>query len=188
MAVQFVLSFLVFWAVGFWLFWAGIDGREVVGCMWTFTGIIHAWLDFWLGLTAMEHNHVLRHVLKRVKGLLDYITSHYNIFAFLSGCLVASLLPIFPKQRVLQNRTLAIQVHTPILSLLISPLGTALSKEILDDTLGKEELGVGTRSGLTPSTTAVPMIPINEESQNPGFDRSTRYHRTGLNNAKVSET
>lgn len=34
-------------------------------------------------------------------------------------CLNASLLPMFPKQTQLQNKTLAIQVLTPMLSMLI---------------------------------------------------------------------
>lgn len=70
---------------------------------------------------------------------------------------------MFPKQRVLQNSTLAIQVQTPILSFLIRPPAMALSKEVFVDKLDNEAIGVGTRSGLTPSTMAVPIIPTNEE-------------------------
>lgn len=53
---------------------------------------------------------------------------------------------------------------------------------------GEGEGGDGIISGLSPSSIAVPVIPTNEERKNPGFERSMRYHRTGLTNAKVSDT
>ena len=43
-------------------------------------------------------------------------------------------------------------------------------------------------SGLTPSRTAVPAMPTSAERMKPGFERSIRYHRTGLTRAKVKET
>lgn len=53
---------------------------------------------------------------------------------------------------------------------------------------GEGEGGDGTISGLSPSSIAVPVIPTNEERKNPGFERSMRYHSTGLTRAKVSDT
>lgn len=124
-------------------------------CMWT--------LWAFAGHTTILQADGLRHRRKRVEELSYNIMLHYNVLALLPEGTDDSLLPIFPKQRVLQNRTLAIQVHTPMLSFLISPSKMALSTVTLDETLEREEVGVGTRSGLTPSTTAVPIIPINEE-------------------------
>lgn len=54
--------------------------------------------------------------------------------------------------------------------------------------MGEGEGGDGIISGLSPSSIAVPVIPTNEERKNPGFERSIRYHRTGLTKAKVSDT
>lgn len=45
----------------------------------------------------------------------------YETLGLLPGLPNANLLPIFPKHTLLQNNTLAIQVPTPMLSLLISP-------------------------------------------------------------------
>lgn len=46
----------------------------------------------------------------------------YEMLGLLIGAPRASLRPIFPKHTLLQNKTLAIQVMTPMLSLLIRPL------------------------------------------------------------------
>lgn len=43
-------------------------------------------------------------------------------------------------------------------------------------------------SGLIPSSTAVPTIPMNAERRNPGLERSIRYHKNGLTMARVRET
>ena len=48
-------------------------------------------------------------------------TTEFNAYGLLPGG-VASLLPIFPKHTLLQNRTLAIHMPTPMLSLLTRPL------------------------------------------------------------------
>ena len=42
-------------------------------------------------------------------------------------------------------------------------------------------------SGLTPRAMAVPARPMKVESRKPGFERSTRYQRTGLTRARVRE-
>lgn len=141
--------------VNFWVFESLWTGGAVGKCMWT--------LWAFAGRTTILQADGLRHRRKRVDELSYNIMLHYNVLALLPEGTDDSLLPIFPKQRVLQNRTLAIQVHTPMLSFLISPSKMALSTVTLDETLEREEVGVGTRSGLTPSTTAVPIIPINEE-------------------------
>ena len=97
---------------------------------------------------------------------------------------------MLPKQTLLQNRTLAIQVLTPMLSMLTKlPYPELLCKMLAALAFG-EGAGAGesTRLGLMASETAVPERPTTVERMNPGFDRSTRYHSTGLTNANVNET
>jgi len=48
--------------------------------------------------------------------------------------------------------------------------------------------GEGTMSGFMLKHIAVPVSPTIVERIKPGFERSTRYHSTGLTNANVSET
>jgi len=48
--------------------------------------------------------------------------------------------------------------------------------------------GDGTISGLMPSNAKVPAMPTSEDSRNPGFDLSTKYHNTGFARARVKET
>lgn len=102
----------------------------------------------------------------------------------------ASLLPIFPKHTLLQNRTLAIQVPIPMLSLLIKPSYTPESREVFDiePARGDGVAGEGTIPGLTPKAMAVPARPTSIESRKPVLERSTRYQRTGLTRARVRET
>jgi hypothetical protein len=52
---------------------------------------------------------------------------------------------------------------------------------------GYDVAGDGTISGFTLTKIAVPMIPTTVETKNPVFDRSMRYHKTGLTSASVSE-
>ena len=97
---------------------------------------------------------------------------------------------MLPKQTLLQNKTLAIQVLNPILSMLIKlSYPELLCKKLAALAFG-EGAGAGesTRLGLMLRETAVPARPTTEERMNPGFDRSTRYHSTGLTNANVNET
>lgn len=49
-------------------------------------------------------------------------------------------------------------------------------------------MGEGTISGLTLKAIAVPARPTSVERRKPGFERSTRYHSTGLTRARVNET
>lgn len=42
-------------------------------------------------------------------------------------------------------------------------------------------------SGLEASRRAVPVNPMQVERMNPGFERSTKYHKKGLTRAKVRE-
>lgn len=101
----------------------------------------------------------------------------------------ASLLPMFPKQTQLQNSTLAIHVLTPILSLVIRPSDRMPSKEELPAfARGIGVAGEGTISGFTPSSTTVPAIPTIADRKKPGFERSTRYHKTGFTSASVRDT
>ena len=101
----------------------------------------------------------------------------------------ASLRPIFPKQTQLQNKTLAIHVHIPMLSSVGSLEAALSSTELLPArwALGDGAGGDGTISGLMPRRAIVPPIPTTVESKNPVFDRSTKYHNTGFARASVSE-
>lgn len=114
----------------------------------------------------------------------------YETLAFLLPVPKASLLPIFPKQTLLQNSTLAIQVPIPMLSLLIRPSCTPYSRDRFENelALGDGVAGDGTISGLTPKAMAVPARPTSTERRKPGLDRSTRYQSTGLTRARVNET
>jgi hypothetical protein len=49
------------------------------------------------------------------------------------------------------------------------------------------EAGVGIISGFEARRSAVPMAPTAVERIKPGFDRSTKYQRTGLTRANVRE-
>lgn len=112
---------------------------------------------------------------------------HPEIFCN-SGRLSASFLPMFPKQILLQKSTLATQVQTPTLSLLMSPSYIVFSTDefpALPET--NEAAGEGTMAGFTPNTIAVPIMPTNDERAKPGLERSMRYHKTGLTRAKVRE-
>ena len=100
----------------------------------------------------------------------------------------ANLRPMFPKQTQLQNSTLAIQVPTPIVSFVILPSNPTSFDTLPALTLGDGVAGGGTISGLTPSITAVPARPTMVERRKPGFERSIRYHSTGLASASVRET
>ena len=92
---------------------------------------------------------------------------------------------MFPKQTLLQKSTLATQVQTPILSLLIKPL----CKTVSDELVARGEVdGDGTICGFTPSTAAVPVIPTKVERIKPGLERSIRYHNTGLIRANARDT
>ena len=42
-------------------------------------------------------------------------------------------------------------------------------------------------SGFEARSKAVPMAPTEEESRNPGLERSIMYQRTGLTRKRVSE-
>jgi hypothetical protein len=42
-------------------------------------------------------------------------------------------------------------------------------------------------SGFDASNNAVPVAPTAEERTNPGFDRSIKYHNTGLTRKSVSD-
>lgn len=97
---------------------------------------------------------------------------------------------MFPKQTQLQNRTLAIQVHMPMLSFVGKREDAISSTELFPVTcaLGDAAAGDGTISGLMPSRAKVPPTPTTVESKNPVFDRSIRYHSTGFARASVSET
>ena len=101
----------------------------------------------------------------------------------------ASLLPMFPKQTQLQNSTLAIHVLTPMLSLVIRLSDKLPSKEaFIAFARRKEVAGGGTISGFTPSSIAVPAIPTMADRTKPGFERSIKYHKTGLTSASVKDT
>lgn len=113
----------------------------------------------------------------------------YDTLGFPPGRPNAKLLPIFPKQTLLQNSTLAIQVPTPILSCVISPPYTLPVREaVFSPALGDGDAGCGTTFGLMPSNRAVPPRPTSADSRKPGFERSMRYQSTGLTRASVSET
>ena len=87
---------------------------------------------------------------------------------------------MFPKHTLLQKRTLAIQVLTAMLSLLMRP-------ELWCESPTAFGAGEGTMFGLMSKAIAVPAIPIMVDSTNPGFERSTEYHITGLTRASVSD-
>ena len=53
---------------------------------------------------------------------------------------------------------------------------------------GDGAAGVGTICGFTQTHTAVPVMPTMVDRKIPGFERSTRYHRSGFTKAKVSDT
>jgi hypothetical protein len=42
-------------------------------------------------------------------------------------------------------------------------------------------------SGFEASNNAVPVAPTAEERKNPGFERSIRYHSTGLTRKSVND-
>ena len=115
--------------------------------------------------------------------------SSYEELFLASGFSSANLRPMFPKHTQLQNKTLEIQVQTPMLSFVMIPfMYTSSYETFIVFALGEGVAGGGTISGLTPSSTAVPAIPTRAERMNPGLDRSMRYHSTGLTRAKVKET
>ena len=103
---------------------------------------------------------------------------------------------MLPKHTQLQKSTLAIQVPTPMLSELTRPparsgQAAASAPAAAPDARAAGEAvvaGAGTMAGLMPSSTAVPVRPTTAERRKPGFDRSIKYHSTGLTNASVSET
>ena len=97
---------------------------------------------------------------------------------------------MFPKQTQLQNKTLAIQVHIAMLSFVGYRDDTTACTELFPErcAFGDGAAGDGTMSGLMPSRATVPPTPTTVENQNPVFDRSIRYHRTGFARASVSET
>ena len=97
---------------------------------------------------------------------------------------------MFPKQTQLQNKTLAIHVHMPMLSF----VGNREDSISCTDSfparcaLGEGAAGEGTISGLMPSRASVPPTPTTVDSKNPVFERSIKYHNTGFARASVSET
>jgi hypothetical protein len=108
---------------------------------------------------------------------------------FLVPPLNANRLPIFPKQTQLQNNTLRIQTAPSMLSLPThSPAQGALFPRYgyLEVAL-EAEAGLGIMSGFETSSSAVPVAPTAVERMKPGFERSTRYQRTGLTSARVRE-
>lgn len=102
--------------------------------------------------------------------------------------LSANLRPMFPKHTLLQNKTLAIQVATPMLSFVIIFSEPSLIEAGAAPAGGDGIAGGGTISGLIPNNTAVPAMPTTVERTNPGLDRSMRYQSTGLASASVRET
>src|SRR2546423_11946522 len=109
---------------------------------------------------------------------------------FIAGAPNASRRPIFPKQTQLQNNTLAIHVHMPMLSFAGKREDGPSCTELLPARCagGDGAAGEGTMLGLMPSRARVPPIPTTVDNQNPVFDRSIRYHNTGFARANVSET
>ena len=106
---------------------------------------------------------------------------------------IANLRPMLPKQTLLQNRTLAIQVLTAIVSLLTSlvpqlKLCCDTSMTGMACARGDGAGGAGTILGLMPRSTAVPVIPTMADRRKPGFDRSIRYQSAGLTMASVKDT
>jgi hypothetical protein len=49
------------------------------------------------------------------------------------------------------------------------------------------DAGDGIMSGLEASRRAVPVSPMPVDRMNPGFERSTKYHKNGLTRASVRE-
>jgi hypothetical protein len=103
--------------------------------------------------------------------------------------LSANRLPIFPKQTQLQNSTLKIQTapsmlscpnHSPV-QLPPFPRYGYFEVEFPKDA------GEGIISGFETRRRAVPVAPTAVERMKPGFERSIRYHKTGLTKARVKE-
>ena len=96
---------------------------------------------------------------------------------------------MLPKQTQLQNRTLAIQVQTPILScemkLSMPTSGAVLLASVA---LGGCVAGDGIMLGLISNSIEVPTIPTTADKMKPGIDLSITYHSTGLTSARVNET
>lgn len=109
-----------------------------------------------------------------------------------------------PKQRLAQNRMLAIQntpTAIPRSRVTMSASRGGMDAETLaeagpgdgdaaedDDDDDDRGSGKGTKSGLTTSRIRVPTTPTRAEKANPGIDLSIRYHSAGLAMASVSET
>lgn len=91
-----------------------------------------------------------------------------------------SNLPTLPKQTQLQKSTLAIQVATPMLSVVMP----AISRVWVS--LGAA--GEGIMSGLMLRSAAAPEKPKMLDNVKPALDRSMRYQRNGLARARVRET
>jgi hypothetical protein len=103
--------------------------------------------------------------------------------------LSANRRPIFPKQRQLQKRTLAIQVATPMLSSLTTPALMGQGElPTLPESFKELVAGAGTILGLTPRRRAAPVRPTTVERRKPALVRSMRYQSTGLTRARVRET
>jgi hypothetical protein len=51
----------------------------------------------------------------------------------------------------------------------------------------RDVAGAGIISGFRPRRIVVPNTPTAAERRNPGFERSTRYQRTGFTRARVRE-
>lgn len=99
--------------------------------------------------------------------------------------------PIFPKHTQVQNSTLAIHVPTTRLSCGIAlyrvpACEIGVPSPAMGD--GVVEAGEGIISGLILSTANIPVNPTMVDRAKPGFERSTRYHRTGLARESVRET
>ena len=146
-------------------------------------------------MRASRNSKINRYRSKSTAAISHQIDLYKQVlFPFLRYAAVEALLsfairrPMFPKQTLLQKRTLAIQVATAMLSSVIK----FSFPNFWDNSAARTDLvelvvGRGTTAGLTKRRATVPKIPTAADNQNPACVRSIVYHRQGLTSARVSE-